>query len=77
METNELINDLEENNIFIVKKENVTYGKFKVIGKVDKRYQIQSLNDQKDYNLQDGLICNLYKQITMVIEITKNEINDK
>ena len=67
--------DLENNNIFIIKKGNINYGKYKIVNKLDHRYQIQSINNNKNYNeLQGGIICNLNKQIIMVIEIKKNEI---
>lgn len=75
IELNNDNNDLENNNIITIKKNNTYYGKFKIIGKSNKKYQIEGIENNKNYNeLQNGLICNLTKQIIMIIELKKNEL---
>lgn len=67
--------DIDNNNIITIKKGNKDYGKFKIINKNNERYQIESIENNKNYSeLQDGLICNMTKQVIMIIEIKKNEL---
>ena len=75
--------DFDNNNLFIIKKNDNIIGKYKIINKLNNMYQIncvESTNNSEKYNhLEGAIICNISHQVTMIIEIQKNQMqnNDK
>jgi len=70
--------DLKDNNIFIIKKNDKITGKYKVLSKLNNFYQIRCIETTNitDFynNLVGGIICNISAQVTMIIETAKNEL---